>query len=66
MATYTEFGIWNYDMYNMDETGFAIGYVQGSNVVVNKASKTRFILADRCGLVWWNASVPIEDCLRHL
>ena len=30
------------DMYNMDETGFSIGTVQDSRVVVNKASKTRY------------------------
>ena len=30
------------DMYNMDETGFAIGVVQRSYVVVNKDSKTRY------------------------
>ena len=30
------------DRYNMDETGFAIGSVKGSYVVVNKASNTRY------------------------
>ena len=30
------------DMYNMDETGFAIGVVQRSYVVVNKELKTRY------------------------
>ena len=30
------------DMYNMDETGFAIGVIQRSYVVVNKESKTRY------------------------
>jgi len=30
------------DMYNMDETGFSIGVVQRSYVVVNKESKTRY------------------------
>jgi hypothetical protein len=30
------------DMYNMDETGFSIGSVRDSHVVVSKTSKTRF------------------------
>ena len=30
------------DMYNIDETGFAIGVIQRSYVVVNKESKTRY------------------------
>lgn len=30
------------DMYNIDETGFGIGSVQGSYVVVNNVSKTRY------------------------
>jgi len=30
------------DKYNIDETGFAIGVVQGSNVVVNEESKKRY------------------------
>ena len=30
------------DMYNMDETGFAIGVLQWSYVVINKDSKTRY------------------------
>ena len=30
------------DMYNMDETGFSIGSIQDSHVIVNKASKTRY------------------------
>ena len=30
------------DRYNMDETGFAIGSVKDSYVVVNKASNTRY------------------------
>ena len=30
------------DMYNMDETGFSIGTIQDSHVIVNKASKMRY------------------------